>query len=186
MFKRVLISVLLVMVVFGLMFTAACKKKVEPPAPPAQQEATKDASAADDAAKKAAEEEAAKRRALEEAEAAKRAAREAFMNEDINFDFDKSALREDATEILKKKAAFLKDNADVNVMIEGHCDERGTAEYNIALGEKRAKSAKNFLVDSGVDAGRLNTVSYGKEKPLDEGKTEEAWAKNRRAHFVIQ
>ena len=73
----------------------------------------------------------------------------------------------------------------MNLVIEGHCDERGTNEYNMALGDRRARSARDFLVNLGVDASRISTVSYGEEKPADPGKTEEAWAKNRRAQFVF-
>jgi peptidoglycan-associated lipoprotein len=112
--------------------------------------------------------------------------RTAFENEDVYFLFDSSALTPQAQDVLRKKAAFLKANPNVKVTIEGHCDERGTNEYNLALGEARAKSAKTFLVDLGVPAARLATISYGEERPIDPGHTEEAWAKNRRAHFVIE
>ncbi|HIC90516.1 MAG TPA: peptidoglycan-associated lipoprotein Pal [Syntrophaceae bacterium] len=108
-----------------------------------------------------------------------------FEMEDIHFEFDSAVLTEDAQSILRKKAAWLLDNQSVEVLIEGHCDERGTAEYNLALGERRATSAKSFLTSLGVDANRLATISYGEEKPLDPGHNEEAWAKNRRVHFVI-
>lgn len=112
--------------------------------------------------------------------------RAAFENEDIFFAYDSSALTAQAQEILRKKAAFLKGNANVKVTIEGHCDDRGTNEYNLALGEARARSAKAFLVDLGVPAARLATISYGEERPAMRGTTEDAWAKNRRAHFVIE
>ena len=84
-----------------------------------------------------------------------------------------------------KKAAWLRANANVTVTIEGHCDERGTNEYNLALGDRRADSAKAFLVDLGIAASRLTTISYGEERPLCTQKTEECWAKNRRDHFVL-
>lgn len=112
--------------------------------------------------------------------------RMAFENEDIYFLFDSSALTPQGQDILRKKAAFLKSNPNVKVTIEGHCDERGTNEYNLALGEARARSAKTFLVDLGLPAARLATISYGEERPIAKGQTEEAWAKNRRAHFVIE
>jgi peptidoglycan-associated lipoprotein len=112
--------------------------------------------------------------------------RMAFENEDVYFLFDSSALTPQAQDILRKKGAFLKANPNVKVTVEGHCDERGTNEYNLALGEARARSAKTFLVDLGLPAARLATISYGEERPLDQGHTEEAWAKNRRAHFVIE
>lgn len=102
------------------------------------------------------------------------------------FDFDKSDLRQDARESLSKNAdIMLKKQTDVKVKIEGHCDERGSAEYNLALGERRAKSALHYLITLGVPANRLSIISYGKEKPAVDGHNEEAWSKNRRAEFVI-
>ena len=104
--------------------------------------------------------------------------------QDIHFDFDQSFIREDARPTLRTVADYLKANPAASILIEGHCDERGTAEYNIALGERRAESTKSYLVSLGVKAGALSTVSFGEEKPLDPGHDEAAWAKNRRAHFV--
>ena len=104
---------------------------------------------------------------------------------DINFDFDKSNIRPDAREILKINADFLLKNGNSKVVIEGHCDERGTAEYNMALGQRRAQEAKKYLVNLGIKESRMKTISYGEERPLDPGHNEEAWAKNRRAHFVV-
>ncbi|MCL5966385.1 MAG: peptidoglycan-associated lipoprotein Pal [Deltaproteobacteria bacterium] len=104
--------------------------------------------------------------------------------ENIHFDFDKSLIREDDKPILRKVADDLKKNLSVKITIEGHCDERGTAEYNMALGERRATSAKKYLEGLGIAADRMSTVSYGKERPLDPGHNEEAWARNRRAVFV--
>jgi peptidoglycan-associated lipoprotein len=105
--------------------------------------------------------------------------------ENIHFDFDKSVLRKEDRAILKKHAAWLMENKNYTVMIEGNCDERGTDEYNLALGEKRAMEAKRYLKTLGVDASRIKTISYGKERPLDPGHNEEAWAKNRRDQFVL-
>jgi peptidoglycan-associated lipoprotein len=102
----------------------------------------------------------------------------------IYFDFDKYNLKSDAKNALGLNAKTLRDNMDVTVLIEGHCDERGTVEYNLALGEKRAKAARDYLVDLGVKTERLRTISYGEERPADPGHTETAWAKNRRAEFV--
>jgi len=107
------------------------------------------------------------------------------MQEDIYFEFDRSFLSPMAQQNLKAKAEWLMANPDVSVTIEGHCDERGTFEYNLALGDRRAESAKAFLVDLGIDAKRLATISYGEERPVDPRHNEEAWAKNRRAHFVL-
>jgi peptidoglycan-associated lipoprotein len=105
--------------------------------------------------------------------------------EDIHFDLNSSALGDAARETLGQHANWLKAHAGVRVTVEGHCDERGTVEYNLALGEQRAKATKEFLVSLGVAAGRLRTVSFGKEKPVDPGSNEAAWARNRRAHFVV-
>jgi peptidoglycan-associated lipoprotein len=131
----------------------------------------------------------AQARALEEQrlreQRAAAAARERFENQDIHFDFDKSSLTPAAQAILRDKAAYLMANTNVSVIIEGHCDERGTNEYNMALGDRRAGSAKNFLVDLGIASGRLTTISYGEEKPVDPASNEAAWTKNRRAHFVV-
>lgn len=110
---------------------------------------------------------------------------ESRLLKDVHFDFDKYDIRPEEGPVLKENAALLMKSPAVKIQIEGHCDERGTAEYNLALGERRANSTKNYLVSLGVPPGRLSTISYGKEVPLDPGHNEEAWAKNRRAHFVI-
>jgi len=104
--------------------------------------------------------------------------------ETVYFDFDKYNLKPDAREALGRNARLLKENPEATVLIEGHCDERGTKEYNLALGEKRAKSARDYLVDLGVAASRIRIISYGKERPVDPGHSEAAWAKNRRAAFI--
>lgn len=106
--------------------------------------------------------------------------------ENVYFDFDKSDLRQDARDVLSKNAnILLKDKPNVKIQIAGNCDERGSAEYNLALGERRAKSAQQYLITLGVPADRLSIISYGKEKPAVEGHDEAAWAKNRRDEFVI-
>lgn len=110
---------------------------------------------------------------------------ESSLLKDVYFDFDKFDIRPEDAAILKENAALLKKYPTVKVQIEGHCDERGTNEYNLALGERRANSAKNYLVSLGIPSDRISTISYGEEKPLDTGHQEEAWAKNRRAHTVI-
>ena len=115
-----------------------------------------------------------------------RVERDMFENEDVQFEFDSARLSMEAQDILRRKAEWLKENPRAKVIIEGHCDERGTNDYNLALGDRRAFSAKSFLVDLGIIESRLTTVSYGEERPLDPGSDEEAWAKNRRAHFVIK
>ena len=106
--------------------------------------------------------------------------------EHIRFDFDKSVLRPKDREVLKKHAAMLKKEKDTTIIVEGHCDEIGTTEYNLALGQRRAAEVMKYLVASGVDEKRIKTISYGKEKPLDLGHTEEARAKNRRAQFIVK
>lgn len=116
---------------------------------------------------------------------ARAAALQALMGEDVYYYYDSAALTPAAQELLKKDAAILAKYSDVSVTLEGNCDERGTNEYNLALGDRRAESAKKFLIDLGIAASRLKTVSYGEEKPVDPGHNEEAWAKNRRVHFVV-
>jgi peptidoglycan-associated lipoprotein len=103
----------------------------------------------------------------------------------VYFDYDKFTVRADAEPILSSQAAWLARYPSVNVRIEGNADERGTREYNLALGARRANSIKDFLVAHGVSASRIETVSFGKEKPIDAGTTEEAYAKNRNGHTAI-
>lgn len=103
----------------------------------------------------------------------------------VNFEFDSFTLTAEAKTILQKNADWLKKEAKIKIQTEGHCDSRGTIEYNISLGEKRAATVKKYLVALGVKADRINTISYGEERPLDGADIEEAWAKNRRANFVL-
>ncbi len=103
----------------------------------------------------------------------------------IHFDFDKYFIREDAKPGLESNTAWLKKFTTVKILIEGHCDERGTEEYNLALGEKRAKSTFDYLVSLGISQDRIKTISYGKSQPLDLGHNEISWQKNRRAQFTI-
>jgi peptidoglycan-associated lipoprotein len=105
--------------------------------------------------------------------------------EDIFFAFDKSDITGGARRTLEGNARQLKDAREVTISIEGHCDERGTVAYNLALGERRAKAAMSYLKSLGIPVTRMKTISYGKERPFDRGHSEAAWAKNRRAHFVI-
>ena len=104
---------------------------------------------------------------------------------DIIFDYDRYDILPDARSVLDEIAAFLSENGEINIVIEGHCDERGTNEYNLALGEKRAKSTKNYLVSLGVSSERIIVVTYGEEKPLCTWNDETCWQQNRRAHFVM-
>ena len=103
---------------------------------------------------------------------------------DVFFDFDQYNLSAEAKGTLEANAREMKRVTDASVTIEGHCDERGTKAYNLALGDKRANAAKDYLVSLGVTASRITTISYGKERPFDTGSSESAWAKNRRAHFT--
>ncbi|MCK4857124.1 MAG: peptidoglycan-associated lipoprotein Pal [candidate division Zixibacteria bacterium] len=104
----------------------------------------------------------------------------------VYFDFDKYNLRDDARRGLQTNVQLMKANPDLTVLIEGHCDERGTVEYNLALGEKRARSTRDYMVSLGINPDRISIISYGKERPVDLGHNEIAWAKNRRAEFVTE
>lgn len=189
--KKLWVWLSLLLVIPGLMIVTSCAKKtVKADLDLAQ---TQEDEAAKLAAEKAKQEEIARQRALDEKrrkeEAAMRkitAARNLFMNEDIYFDFDRSDLKPETQEILKGKAEWLRNNSGESVIIEGHCDERGTNEYNLALGDRRAQSAKNFLIDLGIARSRLTTISYGEERPADPRQNETAWSKNRRDHFVLE
>lgn len=103
----------------------------------------------------------------------------------VYFDFNSSSLRDDTRATLESNAAFLKSNPNVKVQIEGHCDERGGVQYNLALGERRAKAVREFMSSLGVDGKRMSTISFGKERPVAFGHDEEAWSKNRRANYVV-
>ena len=180
--KKLWIILALAFIIPGLLFTASCAKKaVKDDAASAQQAEDEKAMA-----EKARQEELARQQAIEE-ERLKEAqeARDMFLNDDIHFEFDSSTLTSEAQLLLKKKAEWLQNNPEAMSTIEGHCDDRGTNEYNLALGDSRATSAKTFLVDLGIPASRLTTISYGEERPADLGKNEESWSKNRRCHFTI-
>jgi peptidoglycan-associated lipoprotein len=108
-----------------------------------------------------------------------------FEFRDALFDFDRYNIRPDARAVLDSVASWLNKNRDINVLIEGHCDERGTNEYNLALGEKRANATKDYLVSKGIAPLRMNTLSYGEERPACTEQNEDCWQRNRRAHFVV-
>ena len=157
------------------------------PQAPAEDTAAKEAAAraaeqqrADEAAAAA----AARAKAAEEEKSREAAATSAAGLEPIYFDFDKSFIRDDAKAAMKANADYLKANPKVKVRIEGNCDERGTIEYNQALGQRRAASAKKYLTDMGISAKRISLISYGKEKPVCTQSTEDCWQKNRRDEFV--
>jgi len=117
---------------------------------------------------------------------AARMARERFENDDVYFEYDSSALLPEAQSILMEKSEWLRNNPQAGIVIEGHTDERGTVEYNLALGDRRAESVRTFIMELGVDTSRIRTVSYGEERPVDPGSDESAWARNRRAHFFVE
>jgi peptidoglycan-associated lipoprotein len=195
--KRSLVIAALVVFAFSSVFllSSCAKKQViteeEAVEAPAKVEEEKPVAAA--------KEEEAKVERLKELEAAKkeepakideekawmerRAAK--FEAEAIYFDFDKSFIKLEYRPILNEKAAFLKDYPEMRVRIEGNCDERGTNEYNLALGERRANSAKNFLVSWGIAADRIEIISYGEERPRGLGHNEDSWSQNRRDDFVL-
>ncbi len=109
----------------------------------------------------------------------------AFLGDHVYFDFDRYNIRPDAAAVIQAKAAFMTQYPGIRSEIQGHCDERGTEAYNMALGDRRARSTYNYITSLGVDGNRFSTVSYGEERPLDPGHNEAAWARNRRAQFVI-
>jgi peptidoglycan-associated lipoprotein len=206
--EKLWIYISLLVIVPGLLFTVSCAKKVIQSELTAE-EATPAAAAVEepaavDNADLAAQEDAARQLEIqaeedlrqtqmaeqaakeEDMERAKMAAMQMFMNEDVYFDFDSSTLADMAKNVLSRKAEWLRMTPDASVIIEGHCDERGTNAYNIALGDRRAESAKAFLQDLGIEGSQLTTISYGEERPVDTGGQEESWTKNRRAHFVIE
>ncbi|NOX34292.1 MAG: peptidoglycan-associated lipoprotein Pal [Deltaproteobacteria bacterium] len=192
--NRMWINLFMAVLVAGLFFTVSCAKKtIVSDATTIEDQAKTDAQAkaaaqakvdAERIAQQKLEDQMANEKALKEAKAM--AAKKRFENQDIHFEYDSSELSSMAKMLLKEKAAWLKANLSVSVTIEGHCDERGTTEYNLALGERRASEVKAYLGDLGISASRLNTISYGEERPIDTGKTESAYRKNRRAHFAIQ
>jgi peptidoglycan-associated lipoprotein len=172
----------------------ACRKPAPAPQPaPAKPQAAAPAPTADDAARKSADEQ--KRKADEAAEAARKAAaaQEAAYHQaaaaalkDVHFAFDKSDLMAADKPILAAIADFMKAYPQARLLIDGNCDERGTVEYNLGLGERRGHAALAYLVGLGVDAKRLSSTSYGKEKPVCTEATESCWGRNRRAHFTLQ
>jgi peptidoglycan-associated lipoprotein len=187
---------LLMVFAFGLAIFSGCAEKqavVKDEAVSEQKAATAQAApvSADEAARQAKEqadrEAALKAQAAKDAAAKKNAAALADLNiQNIYFDFDKSNIRPDAREILKANAELFTKNNAATIVIEGYCDERGTAEYNMALGERRAQETKQYLANLGINISRFETISYGKEKPLDPGHDEAAWAQNRRAQFLLK
>ena len=201
--KMMAVLLALAFVVSSLFFMSACAKKemqvtegVQPTAQESkavEKQATETTTAEQAKQVQTGETEAYKKaeaKRLEKLKALQRAQKEldekkAFENEKIYFDFDKSDLKPKSQTVLKKKADWLREHPAYSLRIEGNCDERGTSEYNLALGERRANSAKKFLVALGIAEGRIATISYGEERPVDPRHNEEAWAKNRRDEFKL-
>lgn len=188
----------IVVAALAMLAVTACKKKPEPapapapapaPEPPKVNQDSIDAArrAAEEAARKAAADEAARRAAAAEAARleAEAASARAAIAEMVYFDFNKDDIRDDAKPTLDAKVGILNANAALRLRIAGHTDDRGSDEYNLALGQRRAAAVQRYLVSHGVDASRFETVSFGKERPAVQGEDEAAWAKNRRAEFEI-
>lgn len=182
--KNIWLAMLLVLIVPAMLFTVSCAKK-EVMEQPEQVQQQPEPEPTPEPTDEMSEQERLERERLAAEAAAMHEAFKAFTAQNINFEFDSSALTPTAQDILTAKAELLMKNPEVRVTIEGHCDPRGTEAYNMALGERRAASAKAFLVDMGIDATRLTTISYGEERLLDTAANEEAYAINRRCQFLI-
>jgi peptidoglycan-associated lipoprotein len=167
-------------ILLAFLFLMACKAKVKEVPPPPQAQEQPKVEKVPEAPKPPAptEEEIFRAKTLEQLN------REQPLKM-IFFDYDKYFIRDDAKPVLGTNAAWLNKFKSVRVLIEGHCDERGTEDYNLALGEKRAKSAYDYLVSLGISGDRMQTISYGKSQPIDPGHTEAAWQHNRRDQFTI-
>lgn len=183
--KKIWMNLMVAMLMAGLFMTVSCAKKTVVSDGTTIEDQEKAKALAEQERIKAQEllDEMAKEKVIKESKII--TARTRFMNENIPFDFDSFQLSPRAKELLKKKAEWLSENSKYSVTIEGHCDESGTTEYNIALGERRALAVKKYLENLGITGYRMTTVSFGEEKPLDSSPTEAAYQKNRRAQFVL-
>ncbi len=186
MIKKSLVITVLILCV-GLVMMGCPKKTVvkEEPSVKKEEAAKPEAERAPKEKEQATKEQFEKSLAAERSPGIQGQVFESSLLKDIHFNFDKYDIRSEDSAILKENAALLKKFSNVKVQIEGHCDARGTVEYNLALGERRANKTKDYLVSLGISTDRISTISYGKERPLDPGQNEEAWAKNRRAHTII-
>ena len=174
-------GLILLAIITGLLTIPSCsKKQVQTDAPVTQEQET------EIAAEKSQEELEQERLEREAAERKLRAEKIKFMYEDVYFRRGRYSLSPEAQEILKRKATWLMNNPDLSVILEGHTDERGSKEYNFALGDLRAGAVKTFLIKQGIESPRLIAVSYGNERPIDKSKTETGREKNRRVHFVVE
>jgi len=183
------LSIFIAILCFGVIFSGCAQKTVvkeDGSAKSAEElQARKDAKEADRIREEEMKKEFEKSLVAKQTPGIEGVVLESKMLKDIHFEFDRYNISLEDVEILKENCALLKKYPGMTFQIEGHCDERGTGEYNLALGERRANSTKKYLVSLGIEPARISTISYGEERPLDPGHTEEAWAKNRRAHFVI-
>lgn len=181
--KNVWLAIVLITISSAMFFTASCAQKMvqTETVPATQQEVSK---ASDKSNKDTDQNKQSEKDRLRAEQATRKVAGNRVVSERVYFAFDSALLSEQAQQILSSKADYLRTYSEVMVTVEGHCDERGTDAYNIALGERRAEAVKNFLVDLGISANRLNTISYGEERPVALGQNEVSWAKNRRAQFV--
>jgi peptidoglycan-associated lipoprotein len=185
-------GIVCILLICGLFFTGCSQRKVAPQVKPDEQQLEQQQQASDAAARekkgalkpdeRVTEQQLAK---IETKEEPARFKEESGLFEDIYFDFDMYDIRSDAKPVLHDVSSWLLKNPAARLSVEGHCDERGTNEYNLALGDRRAKSVRDFLIALGVASKRIEIVSYGEEKPQCMEQTEECWAKNRRAHFVV-
>lgn len=182
--KSVWLAIVLAVILPAALFTASCTQKMvkTEAMPAAQSEIPKAPEKAVADTEQTGPQQADR---VQSDAAAQEAAGTAFVDENIYFAFDSAVLSDQARHILSSKADYLRTYPGVTVTVEGYCDERGTDAYNIALGEKRAQSVKNFLLNLGISTQRLNAVSFGEERPVAMGHDEASWAKNRRAQFVI-
>lgn len=189
--KSFLKGLLLIMMVTGVVFSAGCAVKSTGSADAGiddtagQVEVAQETSPEVDLNQEGVEADASVDTEDMDAEKEVTSAMDDFQPEDIFFEFDKALLTDNSRDVLYHISAWMMANGFVKLQLEGHADERGTSEYNIALGDRRAESAKAYLVNLGIEDNRLSTISYGEELPLDPGHTEEAWAKNRRVHFEV-
>ena len=178
-------------VMAATLLVAACKK--EPPAPvvpagPSEEEIARRRADSIAAARAAAEAAAARERAAAEAAAAREravTAARATLEEMVFFDYDKSDIRDEAAAVLRAKVEILRASPQVQMQIQGHADERGSTEYNLALGNRRAEAIRQFMVGFGIAESRFSIISYGEERPLESASNESAWSRNRRGQFVI-
>lgn len=168
--KNLITGILILVCSFSLIFVTGCAK---------------DQAVKDDAGLTQAQPSAEEAAALREQALREELLAEAAAFRDIHFDFDNYDLKPEARVLLEELAGWLSEHGDFEATIEGHCDDRGTAVYNLALGERRAEAAKAYLVNLGVAKAKITTISYGEELPADPGNSEAAWAKNRRGHFII-